>query len=42
MHFNNLEKKPLFVNDLNSFISQKRRRRGKVEKKLKLNKKQGR
>lgn len=43
MHFNNLEKKtPLFVNDLNSFISQKKRRRGKVEKKLKLNKKQGR
>lgn len=25
MHFNNLEKKkPLFVNDLNSFISQKK------------------
>lgn len=43
MHFNNLEKKkPLFVNDLNSFISQRKRRRGKVEKKLKLNKKQGR
>lgn len=42
MHFNNLEKNPLFVNDLNSFISQKKRRRGKVEKKLKLNKKQGR
>lgn len=41
MHFNNLEKKPLFVNDLNFFISQKKRR-GKVEKKLKLNKKQGR
>lgn len=25
MHFNNLEKKPLFVNDLNSFISQKKK-----------------
>lgn len=24
MHFNNLKKKPLFVNDLNSFISQKK------------------
>lgn len=27
MHFNNLEKKPLFVNDLNSFISQKKKKR---------------
>lgn len=32
MHFNNLEKKTLFVNDLNSFISQKKEEEEKWKK----------
>lgn len=34
MHFNNLKKKPLFVNDLNSFISQKKKKKRKSGKKI--------